>query len=199
MSALLLVMLSATASAALGYLARRRARAIVGPPTIGPNVPLEATLPQPFDGLALAPDDVVCADGEERWLAGALLAREGKHVQAAIFMAPEGAEVRAVAILVPQGRAIFWLTRADVACPAEPPGAIEIHGLALSRRWRLPVSIERHGQGAPQVGDTGILAFYEAGARDVALVLTGTAAPCAWVGRRYDESEYERLGTGKAR
>jgi len=150
----------------------------------------------PFEGMALGLGDVVLAEAEERWLAGAIVARESGRVVSVLFVAPEGAEVRAVAAFAPPRKEIFWLAPVTITCPAEPPATLEIGASMLDRRSRVPVSIERLGQGAPHVGDPALWALYEGGGRDVALVITSGGQVHAWSGRRLDETEYERLGAG---
>src|SRR5262249_25021012 len=91
---------------------------------------------------------------------------------------------------------IYVLAPAKVDCPNEPPTALEIDGLALSRRARLPALFERAGQGAPDLPGEGTLALYEAGGRDVAVVVVAGGRAHGWRGRKYDEGEYDRMGGG---
>lgn len=154
-----------------------------------------AAAPSPFEGLALALGDVVSSDREERWLAGALIAREAGRVVSVLFVAPEGATHGAVAVFPEPRRDIYWLAPVEVVCPDEPPTTLEIGAAMLSRRARIPVAIERVGQGTPPVGETALWAIYEGGA-DVALVLCSGRKVHAWMGRRREEGDYERLGGG---
>lgn len=149
-----------------------------------------------FEGLPLSLGDVVVAEGEERWLAGALLAREGDKVVAAVFFAPEGSGTRAVVAFARPRRDILWLAPARVDSPVEPPASCEIDGAPMTRRGRLPVVLMRHGQGVPSVADDGILAEYEGGADEIGVLLTSGGRAYAWSGRRLGEGEYDRLGSG---
>jgi hypothetical protein len=149
-----------------------------------------------FEGMPLMLGDVVSAEHEERWLAGALVAREEERVVAALFLAPEGNKHVAVAAFVPPRREIFWMDPAELTSPEEPPATIELGGVTMRRKGRLPVSIERLGQGAPQVSEEAIWAAYEGGGRDVAVVIVSEGRAYAWMGRRLDEEEYDRLGEG---
>ena len=149
-----------------------------------------------FAGLPLSLGDVVVADREERWLAGGLLAKEGDRVVAALFFAPEGALVKMVAAFPEPRRELLWLDGVRVDSPPEPPGSIEIEGVPMTRRGRLPVVLSRHGQGAPNVGETGILAEYEGGADEVAVLVTTEGRSFAWRGRRLADGQYDRLGSG---
>ncbi len=199
-----LVALAVTAAvaASLGYLASRRreasgeARTDAGKAIEGRKKPKTLKAPAPVDplaGLALSLGDVVSAEGEERWLAGAIVARD-RAFAAAIFVAPEGLAHLVVALFPAPARGIAWLAPVEVDSPVEPPGTLEIRGMAMQRRSRLPVTFERLGQGAPAVGATGILATYEAGGREIALVVTSEGKTFAWSGRRLDEGEYDRMG-----
>jgi hypothetical protein len=149
-----------------------------------------------FEGLPLALGDVVVAEGEERWLAGGLLAREGDRVVAALFLAPEGSRTKAVVAFARPRRDILWLAPARVDSPAEPPASCEIDGSPMTRRGRLPVSLSRHGQGMPALGEAGILAEYEGGADEVAVLVTSEGKALAWSGRRLAPGDYDRLGSG---
>jgi hypothetical protein len=149
-----------------------------------------------FAGLPLALGDVVVADREERWLAGGLLAKEGDRVVAAIYFAPEGARLKTVVAFAAPRRDVLWLDAARVDSPSEPPAALEIEGVPMTRRGRLPVALSRHGQGVPNVGSSGILAEYEGGADEIAVLLTSEGRAYVWRGRRLGEGQYDRLGSG---
>lgn len=149
-----------------------------------------------FEALPLALGDVVVAEGEERWLAGGLVAREGDRVVAAVFFAPEGSRTRTVVAFARPRRDILWLAPASVDSPAEPPASCLIAGSPMTRRGRLPVTLARHGQGVPAVGESGILAEYEGGADEIAVLLTSEGRAIAWSGRRLIEGDYDRLGSG---
>lgn len=158
--------------------------------------PAKAQMKRAFEVTPLALGDVVLAEGEERWLAGAIVAREGDKVVAAVFFAPEGAKIKVVAAFARPRRDVGWLSPARVDSPSEPPASIEIDGSPMTRRGRLPVTLASHGQGVPKIGDTGILAEYEGGADDVALLLTTNGQALAWRGRKLEEGAYDRLGSG---
>jgi hypothetical protein len=151
----------------------------------------------PFATLPLALGDVVSLSSgvEERWLAGALVARENGQVIGALFLAPEGATLKAVAAFAPPRRDLYWMSPAELTSPDEPPATIELGGIPLQRKGRLPVSLEKLGQGAPKVGPEGIWAVYDRG-RDVAVVVVSDGQAHAWVGTRLEEEEYDRLGGG---
>jgi hypothetical protein len=165
-----------------------------------PPAPVKPSKPKkpagsPFAALPLALGDVVSSGAEERWLAGAIVAREGGQVIAALFLAPEGTKQHAVAVFAPPRRDVWWMAPTDVVSPAEPHATVELAGVALQRKARLPVTLERLGQGAPDVGEDGVWAVYGHG-RDVAVVIASLGKAHAWVGARLEEGEYDRLGGG---
>lgn len=197
MGLILIAAVTAAVAASVGYLAsRRRAEEPQderpAPPEPEPAEKRDEALSQ----FPLQIGDVVSAGGEERWLAGALVARDRGEATTVVFIAPEGATHGAVVAFAPPRRDIQWLAPVDVESPDEPPATLEIAGVAMRRRGRLPVSIERLGQGAPRIGETGILATYEGGPSEAALVITCDGRTHAWAGRPIDEGAYERLGAG---
>ncbi|MCC6553329.1 MAG: hypothetical protein IT372_09960 [Polyangiaceae bacterium] len=202
MSLLVIAAMTAAVAASVGYLASRRRggeeEAARGGEAARKHEPVKKQEParSPFEGLPLKLGDVVSAGGEERWLAGAIVARERDEVVAVLFLAPEGAALGAVAVFAPPRKDIYWMAPAEVESPAEPPATLEIGGAAMRRRGRLPVALERLGQGAPRVGEEGVVASYEGGPSEVAMVLGSEGKVYAWAGRRIEDGEYERLGEG---
>jgi hypothetical protein len=211
MSITLFVAMTAAVAATMGYMAaRRRAdeepdEEQESPPKDGSPASKKKVEPKPrpsadpkaaFAGMPLALGDVVSAQQEERWLAGALVAREEGRVLAALFLAPEGKRLSAVAAFAPPRREIFWMEPVELLSPEEPPATIELAGGTMRRKGRLPVTLERLGQGAPPVAEEAIWAAYEGSGRDVAVVITSQGQAHAWMGKRLDEEEYDRLGEG---
>jgi hypothetical protein len=212
MSFTLIMVVTAAVAATMGYMAARRRgeeddeeERKEAPPKDGPPKGAKKAEPKPpapadpkaiFAGMPLTLGDVVSAEHGERWLAGALVAREDGRVTAALFLAPEGTKVSAVAAFAPPRREIFWMESAELTSPDEPPATIELGDVAMRRKGRLPVSLERLGQGAPPVAEEGIWAVYAGGGRDVAVVIVSQGRAYAWAGKRLDEDEYDRLGEG---
>jgi hypothetical protein len=149
----------------------------------------------PFATLPFALGDVVSSGHEERWLAGAIVARENGRVIGALFLAPEGVVQKAVAVFAPPRKDVWWMSPTELTTPDEPPATIEVEGVALQRKGRLPVTLERLGQGAPPVGEEGIWAAYDRG-KEVAIVIASQGRAFAWSGVRLEEEEYDRLGGG---
>lgn len=196
MSLILLATITAAVAASAGYLAARRRPPEPEPDERESEPPEPEPAPDPFAALPLRLGDVVQAAREERWLAGAILAREGDEVRVALFIAPEGAAQGVVAAFAPPRQDIYWMEPAAAESPAEPPAALEIGGVPMQRRGRVPVALERLGQGAPSVGAEGLLAMYEGGAGTVAILVRSEGRTHAWWGRRFEAGEYDRLGSG---
>lgn len=154
----------------------------------------------PFAGAGLAVDlgDVVSSGGTERWLAGALDLRDGGHLVAAIFVAPEGSRQEAVCAFPAPRRDLLWLSPVAIEIVGEPPSALELGGVVMQRRARLPVTVRRHGQGAPDPGETATWAEYASTSRASGVVLCARGVALAWAGRRLDADEYDRMGRGEA-
>lgn len=149
-----------------------------------------------FEDLPLALGDVVMAEGGERWLAGAVIAKEQSRVLGALFLAPEGSSQHAIACFAAPQRHIYWLTPSELTSPDEPPATIELGTAMFRRRARIPVSLTRLGQGVPELHEEGLWAVYDGGGRDVAVVLTSGGRVMAYKGVRLDEGEFDRLGGG---
>ncbi len=213
MSFTLLLAVTAAVAASMGYMAARKhgqedepphgsdggdresGEADEKPGRRPPPVVKKAPQGSPFATLPFALGDVVSSAHEERWLAGAIVAREDGRVIGALFLAPEGKENHGIAVFAPPRKDVWWMSPADIASPSEPPATLEIRGVAMSRKGRLPVTLERLGQGVPPLGDEGVWAVYDRG-RDVAVVITSQGQTHAWSGVRLEEGEYDRLGGG---
>jgi hypothetical protein len=200
---LVVIAVTAAVAASLGYLASRRkepsAEEAEGRDKAGGAKDKEAPKVQkpardPLAGLLFGLGDVVSAEGEERWLAGAIAVRDRGETVAAVMLAPEGLTQQAVVAFPPPERRILWLAPVEVVSPPEPPATLEFGGDVMTRKSRVPVSFERLGQGAPSVGATGIFATYETGSREVAVVITSEGKTFAWSGRRLDVDEYDNMG-----
>jgi hypothetical protein len=198
----LIAAVTAAVAASVGYLASRRKGVEEQGDDKGGREKGEEKAPpapraeSPFKGLPLQLGDVVTAGSEERWLAGAVVVRERGEVLSVLFLAPEGATLGAVAVFAPPRQDLYWMAPAEVESPDEPPATLELGGVAMRRRGRLPVTLERLGQGTPRVGEAGIFATYDGGGGDVAVVIGSEGRTHAWVGRQLEEGQYERLGEG---
>lgn len=197
MSFLIAALVASTAAGLATYWAARKGSK-GGPPEEAQKARAEKLPPAPStpDTLPLSLGDVVSAEGEERWLEGALVAREDGAARAALFFAREGLAERAVLVFAPPRRELFWLTPTDTLAPREPPGTLEVGRETYQRVARFPAAVERVGVGAPQVGEVVVWALYEGGGRKVALLLAGGLGQRVWTGTRVDEGEWDRMGKG---
>ena len=105
-------------------------------------------------------DVILRGSGDEAWLAGALLLREGQDVVAALFVAPDAGGDRAVLARPPPSDDLLWLApeQGIAAVAGEPPTVLEVAGDRFERKRRLPLAAERVGSGAPDVGRQVIFA-----------------------------------------
>lgn len=161
-----------------------------------------------LEGFACRLGDVVLRrlEGDEAWLASALVMSEDRPV-AALFIAPEAHSDRGIFVSGPTQTALLWLSPiaagelglATLVPPGgEPPRALEHGGTHFERTRRLPVRVERLGAGAPDVGKRAVLGEYTAAGADRLLVVAGSDAALAWRGVQMAEGEYEVLPGGKA-
>lgn len=158
-------------------------------------------------GFVCKPGDVVVRrlEGDEAWLAGALIFAEERPV-AALFVAPDTGAGHAVLVPGPSQTTLTWLAPVSAedltllglaARSGEPPQALEHAGVHFERTRRLPVRVERWGAGAPRVGATAILGEYGAPGLERLVVVMGAAAAFAWSGVSLSEAEYEVLPAGE--
>jgi hypothetical protein len=150
-----------------------------------------------LDGFACKLGDVVIrrSEGDEAWLAGALVLAEERPV-AALFVAPVAGGERALLVPGPPRTALTWLTPlppGELVLSGEPPRSIEHAGAHFERTRRLPVHVSRLGKGAPHVGASALLAEYEAHGAERLVVVVGQEAALAWRGVSLAEGEYDIL------
>jgi hypothetical protein len=139
-------------------------------------------------------------EGDEAWLAGALVLAEERPV-AALFIAPDAGGERAVLVPGPAQTTLTWLAplaEGQVTLAGEPPRALEHAGTHFERTRRLPVRVQRLGTGAPQVGDSAVLGEYAAAGLERMVVVVGADAALAWRGVALSESEYDVLPGGQS-
>lgn len=151
-------------------------------------------------------DVVLRAEGDEAWLAGALLLRERAAARdeagdldrtvAVLFVAPDREGDRAVYARGAPSPSLDWLLpvpETALTVGPEPPSAIEYERERFERVRRLPLSVTRAGSGAPDLGGDAVVAEYVGGAGARLLVLVGTKVTRAWIGRRLEQGMYDVL------
>jgi hypothetical protein len=137
-------------------------------------------------------------EGDEAWLAGALVLAEERPM-AALFIAPDAGAGRAVLVPGPAQTTLAWLTpiaAGQVTLGREPPQALEHAGTRFERTRRLPVRVRRLGTGAPEVGPSAVMGEYAAAGLERLVVVVGSEAALAWRGVSLSEAEYEVLPGG---
>jgi len=139
-------------------------------------------------------DVVLRGTGEEAWLAGALVLREGDEPAAVLYFSPEAGGDRAV-LARPASQEITWLVEEKgVTVPlGEPPTALEAGTDRYERRRRLPLRAERVGTGAPDVGKDVILAEYTGLGDDCLVVLATKDRVVAFRGPSLGAGAYDVL------
>lgn len=151
-------------------------------------------------GFACQLGDVIMrVTGEEAWLAGGLVLSEEVPV-AILFVAPEAKQDCAIYARPKPREAIQWLAPLDpavVLVGGEPPTSVEHEGLRFERSRRLPLRPKRVGVGAPDVGDSVVVAEYESAGNERLLVLKGGAGTRAFRGVELEASSYEVIASGK--
>ncbi len=155
-----------------------------------------------LEGFACQLGDVIVRrlEGDEAWLAGALVLAEDRPV-AALFIAPDATGERAVLVPGPAQTTLTWLAplaAGQVSLAREPPQAIEHAGTHFERTRRLPVRVQRLGTGAPQVGATAVMGEYAAAGLERLVVVVGPDAAFAWRGVSLSEAEYDVLPGGQS-
>ncbi len=156
----------------------------------------------PLDGFVCRLGDVVVrrVEGDEAWLAGALVLAEERPV-AALFIAPDAGGERAVFVHGPAQIALTWLSplgAGQITLGAEPPQALEHGGTRFERTRRLPVRVQQLGTGAPQVGASAVIGEYAASGLERLVVILGSDASLAWRGVSLSEADYDVLPGGQA-
>jgi len=210
-SFLVLAAVAAFASGAAGaFFGRRTRRQVAEAAAKAAKAALAPAAPKVPASVGLSVGDVVAAieagpgtsavdAGErERWLAGALVLREGSEVVAVVFFAPEGARQDSVVAFAAPRREIGWMQSVDADMGRDPPTTIDLGGAILERRQRVPVAVERLGTGAPRIGERATYAEYASG-RDFGVVVAGVEGTVALRGVRLDPGEWEKMGSGDAK
>jgi len=215
MSFILFAACASALAAGAGFFAARRSQKNGGladePQSLPAPVEISADQQAMARALPLQLGDVVSVEEDaagaavaarmthsDRWLEGGIAIFDGAEVVAAVFLAPEGDRQEAVVAFAAPRREIGWLSPIAAEVGSEAPTAIELGGVVLSRKRRLAVRFERIGRAAPRLGESGIFAEYEASGELMAVIIRGQSSTLAWLGRRYQEGHYDRMGSGNA-
>ncbi len=155
-----------------------------------------------LDGFVCRLGDVVVRrlEGDEAWLAGALVFAEERPV-AALFIAPVAGGERAVLVPGAAQTTLSWLaplSPGEVTVAGDAPQALEHGGTHFERTRRLPVRVQQIGTGAPEVGATAVLGEYSGAGLERLFVVVGSAAVVAWRGVTLSRAEYDVLPGGQS-
>jgi hypothetical protein len=146
-------------------------------------------------------DVIMRLTGEEAWLAGGVVLSEEAPV-AALFVAPDAVHDCAIYARPRPRESIFWMQPLDpgaVLVGGEPPSSVEHDGIRFDRVRRLPLRPKRIGVGAPDVGDSVILAEYASAGSERLLVMRSTLGTSfAYRGEELEISTYEVIASGKS-
>ncbi|MCL2726134.1 MAG: hypothetical protein FWD69_17040 [Polyangiaceae bacterium] len=145
-------------------------------------------------------DVVMRITGEEAWLAGGVVLSEEAPV-AALFVAPDRGRDITLFVRPAPTEVLFWLEPIDASIfvGGEPPTSIEHEGTRFERVRRWPLASRRIGVGAPDTGDSLILAEYTSAGIERLVVVTGSrGASFAYHGVELSPSSYEVIALGRA-
>lgn len=145
-------------------------------------------------------DVIMRLTGEEAWLAGGLVLSEEVPV-AVLFVAPDaGQDCVVYARARPQSSSILWLEPLDpkaVLVLGEPPSSVEHGGIRFDRARKLPLRPRRIGVGAPDVGDSVIVAEYSSAGAERLIVLKATnGLVCAYRGLELESGSFDVIASG---
>jgi hypothetical protein len=153
-----------------------------------------------LDGFPCQLGDVVMRlTGEEAWLAGGLVLSEEVPV-AALFVAPDAGHDCAIYARPKPRDGLFWLEPLDpgaILVGGEPPTSVEHDGIRYDRVRRLPLRPRRVGHGAPDVGDSVVLAEYASSGSERLLLLKSAMGAKAWRGVELEPTAFEVIASGK--
>lgn len=145
-------------------------------------------------------DVVMRVTGEEAWLAGGLVLSEDAPV-AVLFVAPDAGHDLALYVTPRPRESLYWLSPLDasaVLVGGEPPTSVEHGGVRFERERRLPLRPRRLGVGAPDVGESVIVAEYVSAGAERLVVLKSPATSRAYRGIALDAAAYEVIASGRA-
>lgn len=166
------------------------------------RVPPKATATERLDGFPCQLGDVLMRmTGEEAWLAGGLVLSEEVPV-AALFVAPDAGRDCAIYACPKPREAVSWLEPLDagaVLVGGEPPSSVEHEGVRFDRVRRLPLRTRRVGVGAPDLGDSVVVAEYASAGAERLLVFKGSAGVThAFRGVELEAAAYEVIPSGRS-
>jgi hypothetical protein len=143
-------------------------------------------------------DVVMRSGGGEAWLAGAVVFSEDAPV-AALFIAPEAGADVAIYARAAASAPLWWmhaLGEGELPRFTDPPTSLEHGETRFERRRRLPLAMDRRGSGAPDLGDSAVIAEYASSGADQLLLVIHDGHLRAWRGTSLDAGMYEVIPSG---
>lgn len=143
-------------------------------------------------------DVVMRSGGGEAWLAGACVFAEDAPVSA-LFIAPEAGADVALYVRAAASAPLWWMNALgndELPRFTDPPTSLEHGETRFERRRRLPLAVERRGSGAPDLGDSAVVAEYASSGADQLLLVIHGGEMRAWRGTSLDAGMYEVIPSG---
>ena len=145
-------------------------------------------------------DVVMRSGGGEAWLAGACVFSEDAPVSA-LFIAPEAGADVAVYARAAASAPLWWmhaLGADELPHFTDPPTSLEHGETRFERRRRLPLATARRGSGAPDLGESAVVAEYASSGADQLLLVIHGGTMSAWRGTSLDAGMYEVIPSGSS-
>jgi hypothetical protein len=159
-----------------------------------------AAPPEKLDGFVCQLGDVLMRiTGEEAWLAGGIVLSEEVPISV-LYVAPDAGEDLAIYARTRPKSSILWLAPLDpsaILVGGEPPSSVEHLGVRFDRARRLPLRPKRIGVGAPDLGDSVLVAEYVSAGAERLLLLKGNAGTTkAYRGLELEDAQFEVIASG---
>lgn len=161
--------------------------------------PPEGDAPR-LEGFVCQLGDVVMrTTGEEAWLAGGVVLSEQMPI-AVLFVAPDAGHDCVIYVRARPRDSLLWLDPLDpkaVLVGGEPPSSVEHGSIRFDRVRRLPLRPRRIGVGAPDLGDSVIVAEYaSAGAERLLVFKANSGVVRAYRGVELEGGSFEVIASG---
>lgn len=188
----------AASAAAIGWVTGKRARERHEEATVRAPSPEEELAPNPFALFGYGLRDVLIRTrDDEALLSGGYRMKEGSQVSAAVFVGPGARGVtRVVVAFAAERDDLLWLEllpEGAVEVGREPATTLLINDEPYERSRRLPVAVERFGEGLPAIDDEVTLYEYGSAEGRSALVLRGGKHTIVAKGTKVLASTLDRL------